>query len=195
MVEKDLMKIFLSASIPNKERNAKYHDTADIVAIRDAVRALATVVIPKTQLIWGGHPAITPLIRYILSKMDTDLKEHVTIYQSDFFKKFFPKDNGFFENIEIIPANRDKESSLLDMRNAMMANDFKVGVFIGGMEGVEDEYSMFVKIHPNALVLPVASTGAAAKIIYDNFILKPDERLINDYAYMALFRDLLKEYL
>jgi hypothetical protein len=195
MAKKDLTKIFLSASIPNKERNAKYHDTADIIAIRDAVRALATVVIPKTQLIWGGHPAITPLIRYILSKMDADLREHVTIYQSDFFRKFFPEDNSFFENIEIIPANKDKDSSLSDMRNAMMANDFKIGVFIGGMEGVEDEFSMFREIHPNALVLPVASTGAAAKIIYDNFTVRQDERLITDYAYMALFRDLLKEYL
>jgi hypothetical protein len=195
MVKKDLTKIFLSASIPNKERNAKYHDTADIVAIRDAVRALATVVIPKTQLIWGGHPAITPLIRYILSKMDTDLKEHVTIYQSDFFRKFFPEDNGFFENIEIIPANKDRDSSLLDMRNAMMANDFKAGVFIGGMEGVEDEFSMFREMHPNALVLPVSSTGAAAKIIYNELYPKPDERLLTDYAYMALFRDLLQKYI
>lgn len=155
----------------------------------------ATVVIPKCTLIWGGHPAITPLIRYVMGKMDTNLKEHVTIYQSDFFRKFFPEDNGFFENIEITPINKDRDSSLLDMRNAMMSNNFKVGIFIGGMEGVEDEFSMFREMHPNALVLPVASTGAAAKIIYDSFIVRPDERLMNDYAYMSLFRDLLKQYL
>ncbi len=195
MVKENLIKIFLSASIPNKERDAKYYKTADIVAIRDAVRALATVVIPKTQLIWGGHPAITPLIRYILTKMDADLKEHVTIYQSDFFRDFFPEDNGFFENIEIVPANKDRNSSLLDMRKIMIENDFKVGIFIGGMEGVEEEFLMFRRVHPNALVLPIASTGGAAKIIYDNFILRQDERLIADYAYMALFRDLLKEYI
>ena len=66
MVKKDMNNIFLSASIPSPERDRKYYDTADIVAIRDAVRALATVVIPKAHLIWGGHPSITPLIRFVM---------------------------------------------------------------------------------------------------------------------------------
>ncbi len=37
--------IFLSASIPDPNRNEKYFNSADISAIRDAVRALATVII------------------------------------------------------------------------------------------------------------------------------------------------------
>ena len=53
-----LRKIFLSASIPDPERDRIYYDTADIVAIRDAVRALATVIIPHSKLIWGGHPSM-----------------------------------------------------------------------------------------------------------------------------------------
>ena len=68
---------------------------------------------------------------------------------------------------------------------------FAAGIFIGGMEGVEDEYAMFRQQHPNAKVLPVASTGAAAKIVYDGMDPKPDSRLLDDYAYMALFTELL----
>lgn len=195
MAKDNLTKIFLSASIPIQERNPKYYESADIIAIRDAVRALASVVIPQCNLIWGGHPAITPLIRYVMQKMDANLKEHVTIYQSEFFKAFFPNDNEFFEKIEITPKGKDRDSSLLDMRNAMLSNDFKVGIFIGGMEGVEEEFTLFTEMHPDALVLPVASTGAAAKMIYDKFKSKPDERLLTDYAYMALFRDLLQEFM
>ena len=39
---------------------------------------------------------------------------------------------------------------------------FAAGVFIGGMEGVEQEYELFVRAHPKALALPVA-TGRGAQ--------------------------------
>ena len=58
MAKDNLNKVFLSASIPYPDRDKKFYDTADIVSIRDSVRALATVVIPKAELVWGGHPSI-----------------------------------------------------------------------------------------------------------------------------------------
>ncbi len=196
MATKTLNKIFLSASIPYIERDRKFYDTADIVAIRDSVRALAAVVIPKAHLIWGGHPAITPLIRYVMQRLDTNLKDHVSLYQSKFFEAYFPEDNFHFEDIKLTVALEDRENSLKKMRDEMITkNDYKIGIFIGGMEGVIEEYELFKSSNPNALILPIASTGAAAKIIYDSIDNKPNERLINDYAYMALFSDLLSEYL
>ncbi len=114
--------IFLSASIPVQERHRKYIDTADVIAIRDAVRALATVVIPKSHLVWGGHPAITPLIHYVMRKMNADLKEHITLYQSEWFKDTFPKDNLFFENVVITDKQETLGSSLELMRNSMIKN-------------------------------------------------------------------------
>lgn len=188
--------IFLSASIPSPERDRKYYDTADIVAIRDAVRALATVVIPKAHLIWGGHPSITPLIRFVMETMNSNLKEHVTLYQSLYFEDKFPKDNFAFENIELTRKTTDLKESLAIMRQKLMEdNKFDVGIFIGGMEGINDEYEMFIHYHPNAFVLPIASTGAASRILYENAIQKYNPRLLSDYAYMALFRDLLSKYL
>ena len=69
------------------------------------------------------------------------------------------------------------------MRNRMLDEyEFAAGVFIGGMEGVEEEYRMFIKKHPHAITLPIASTGAAAKKIYDEQFLDKNERLVKDYA-------------
>jgi hypothetical protein len=196
MAKKDLNKIFLSASIPYPERDKKYYDTADIIAIRDSVRALATVVIPKAHLIWGGHPSITPLIRFVVDRMKISLKQHVTLYQSLYFEDKFPQDNFAFENVILTPKTQDLKESLSIMRKSLIEeSNFCVGIFIGGMEGINDEYEMFISAHPTAMVLPIASTGAAAKILYDKIKPKLDIRLQNDYAYMALFRDLLEEYI
>jgi hypothetical protein len=196
MAKKDLNKIFLSASIPYAERDKRFYDTADIVAIRDAVRALATVVIPKAHLIWGGHPSITPLIRFVMEKMKANVADHITLYQSLFFQKHFPKDNDAFESKKYTPDRGNLQESILQMRRQMIEeNDFKAAIFIGGMEGVLEEFELFKAIHPDALVLPVASTGAAAKILFDNTAHPGDMQLVNSYAYMALFRTLLSDYL
>ncbi len=194
MAKEQLNKIFLSASIPSKNRDSKYFESADIIAIRDAVRALSTVIIPNAHLVWGGHPSITPLIRYIMERMNVDIKKHVTLYQSLIFEKYFPEDNYSFENIVLTPiVGNSIDESLLFMRNEMIQNNnFKAGVFIGGMEGIELEYELFIKYHPNASILPIASTGAASKILYDNLSLN-NKPLINNYTYMSLFNDLLSE--
>jgi hypothetical protein len=196
MVKDNLNKVFLSASIPYPERDKTFYDTADIVSIRDAVRALATVVIPKAHLIWGGHPSITPLIRFVMDRMNVNLKTHITLYQSLFFEEYFPPDNFAFENIVMTEKRNNRDESLELMRNKLInENDFKIGIFIGGMEGINDEYVMFKERHPNALILPIASTGAAANILYENQHQNFDIRLKSDYAYMALFRDLLSEFI
>ena len=185
--------IFLSASIPLPERDEKYIGTADIIAIRDAVIALTTVVLPHHRLIWGGHPSITPLIYYVMERLNLNIQEHITLYQSRFFKKSFPEDNDKFKNIVFTDIiDNDREKSLFYMRCRMLNDSkFSAGIFIGGMEGVEEEYDMFIKKHPKALALPIASTGAAAKKIYDERFTDKNERLVKDYAYMSLFQKYL----
>jgi hypothetical protein len=194
MASKELKNIFLSASIPLPDRDAKYFETADIVAIRDAIIALTTVVLPKHKLIWGGHPSITPLINYVMEKLGLKIQEHVKMYQSLWFKDKFPEDNNKFENIVFTESLKDIPSSIQLMRERMLfENEYAAAVFIGGMNGIEDEYKMFYENHPNAILLPIASTGAATRILYDNLL--PDqfknERLLKDYGYMSLFQNLL----
>ncbi|MBU2920690.1 hypothetical protein KO504_05015 [Winogradskyella psychrotolerans] len=191
MAREELKNIFLSASIPLPERDAKYYQTADIIAIRDAVIALCTTVLPNHRLIWGGHPSITPLVNYVLQKMNMDVQDHVTMYQSKFFEKFYPEDNNKFENVILTPTLEDRDNSLRLMRELMLGGkEFAAGIFIGGMDGVEDEYKMFRELHPEALIIPLASTGAAAKFIYENSINR-NERFQNDYAFSSTFQELL----
>ncbi len=176
------------------ERDPKYIETADIIAIRDAVIALTSVVLPYHTIIWGGHPSITPLIYYVMNKLGLKIQDHVVLYQSLFLKKFFPEDNNKFENVILTENTGEEDSSKFLMRKRMFTeNKFAAGIFIGGMEGIEDEFKLFSELQPNALVLPIASTGAAAQVVYHSFLSleRKNQRLENDYAYMSLFQDLL----
>lgn len=196
MVRNALNKIFLSASIPSLDRDIQYYETADIIAIRDSVRALATVVVPNAHLVWGGHPSITPLIRYVMNRMNTSVNEHVTLYQSRFFEDKFPEENLFFEHVVYTDSKENREESLLEMRTELMKNnDFKAAIFIGGMEGVLEEYELYKSFHPDSLILPIASTGGASVTLYEKTKPALNNRLLNDYAYMSLFRDLLQPIL
>lgn len=187
------LNIFLSASVPVAGRaEGKYLATADIIAIRDAVIALASVALPQYHLIWGGHPSITPLIANVLRHSNKEVNASVTVYQSGYFVKEFPEENKDVEHIVITEDLGDREKSLDLMRKQMIVdNDYAAAVFIGGMNGVEDEFDMFTKSHPDARVLPVASTGAAAQMVYEKNDGELDERLKTDMAYASLFKDLL----
>lgn len=191
----EIKNIFLSASIPLPERDPQYIETADIIAIRDAVVSLATTVLPHHRIVWGGHPSITPLIYYVMQKLEINIQDHVTVYQSRLFEKYFPEDNNRFNNVVLTDnVENDREKSLSLMREKMLSNfKFSAAVFIGGMEGIEIEYKLFKRKHPEALLLPIASTGAAAKVVYDNFFPEEmkNQRFLKDYGYMALFQKYL----
>lgn len=187
------LNLFLSASVPVQGRaDGKYLATADVIAIRDAVIALASVVLLHYRLIWGGHPSITPLIANVLRHSKKKVNECVTLYQSRYFEKMFPMENREMGCVVITDALEDRENSLELMRQKMIVeNDFAAAVFIGGMNGVEEEYKMFTESHPNAKVFPVASTGAAALSLYESNKDRFDGRLKTDLAYSSLFKDLL----
>lgn len=185
--------IFLSAGIPDNGPENDFFTTSDFVAIRDAVRSLASVIIPTTRLVYGGQPAITSLIRYIMYKTSPEHKENVILYQSAYFEKSFPKDNEYIENQCLVPVKDTLQESLTEMRMEMINNhSFEAGIFIGGKKGVVEEYDIFKKLHPGVPVFPIASTGAAAKALYHLFDFS-DNRLISDFAYKNLFKTLLTD--
>ena len=192
MAEKTL-NIFLSASVPVIGRaEGKYLKTADVIAIRDAVIALVSVALPKYHLIWGGHPSITPLITNVLRHSNKDVNNSVTEYQSMNYVKVFPKENKYVAHKVYTDNMDDEEKSLAVMRRQMIDdNEYAAAFFIGGMDGVEDEYERFVKSHPQAKVFPVASTGATALMLYEKDPAAYNPRLKTDMAYASLFKDLL----
>jgi len=155
--------IFLSASVPLVGRGT-YHETANPFLIQCAVRELVIAVIRQHKIVWGGHPAITPMIWSICEDLGVDYAQSVILYQSTFFAEVFPEENKRFQNVVFTDAvPNDRAASLLAMRETMLSReDLSAAVFIGGMDGVEAEYAIFRRFHPEAEVLPVPSPGGAA---------------------------------
>jgi len=155
--------IFLAASVPIVGRG-NYYETADPFLIQCAVRELVLAVIRERQIVWGGHPAITPMIWAICQDLNINYSNSVILYQSRFFEDRFPEENKNFNNVIFVDAVAgDREASLFAMREAMLSrHDLKAAVFIGGMEGVEVEHALFRQFHPDAKVLPVPAPGGAA---------------------------------
>ena len=182
-----MIEVFLSASVPLPERNRVFFDTADVFLIREAIRALVEVVLPRGRITFGGHPAITPLMSlYARSAKLGDGR--ITVYQSDFFRGEMPRENEEFVDIRYTPHVKGGISENLKlMRSEMLSSrKFDAAVFIGGMEGVRDEAAMFRRLHPKAKMLPVPATGAAARLEFleGNY----PQFLENEISFSSLFR-------
>lgn len=186
--------VFLSASVPLPGRNPKFFETADVVAIREAIKGLVLVLVERHgKLIFGGHPAITPLIELLFREANRSLQEHVKLFQSGYFFRDFPKENTAFGHYEIVDAvDNDREASLLEMRRRMIAEKgITCGIFVGGMEGVLEEFQLLREMRPDIPAFPIASTGAAAAMLP----LGDDDigtALKNELTYPTLFRNLLR---
>lgn len=97
--------VFLSASEPYRTsaldpgilRDPAYADSASLVNIRAALRAFCAHVLPSFPLVYGGHPAVTPLVRGMRQALLREQKLYreegqaleplppVLIYQSAFY--------------------------------------------------------------------------------------------------------------
>lgn len=155
--------IFLSASVPDPKRAPQYAATADTVAITAAVSALVHVTLGRRTLVWGGHPAITPMVWVVAQDIGVDYGKWVRLYQSRHFQDEYPEDNARFQNVTYTDdVDQDREKSLLAMRERMFSeHSFRAAVFVGGMGGIVQEYELFRHYQPNANVVPVLSTGGA----------------------------------
>lgn len=179
--------VFLSASVPDPLRAQRYAETADSVAIASAVGALVHVLLGRRRLVWGGHPAITPMVYSVAEGLGVDYSQWVTLYQSEYFQDRYPEDNEKFQNIIFTPKEATREHSLYLMRQQMLGdNAFGAGVFIGGMEGIIDEFHLFREMNQAAVVLPVTSTGGAVRDIAVEMPNIPAD-FDADLDYVALF--------
>jgi hypothetical protein len=210
--------VFLSASVPERQL---WRYKPDPVAILEAVRALVAVTVRDRQLVFGGHPAISPMVENAArtlpmgSPTSGDLVEsaepttaagataasNVFIYQSEFFFTMIPPEARKFENLiwtERDPnAPQDREACLLTMRRAMIGSrQFAAAIFVGGMDGVEKEWALFGDLQPNVPRFPIASTRGAAELLLGDYLQSGGgpglvQRLAKDLQYRLLFHDLL----
>jgi len=158
-----MREIILSASVSLVGRG-DYYKTSNPFLIQCAVRELVIAVIRCQKIVWGGHPSITPMIWTICEDLNVDYSEKVILYQSRYFEDRFPEDNKRFNNLILTDSIvGDQEASLLLMRRERLSRkNLCAAVFIGGMEGVKEEYHLFRQYHSHETVLPVAAPGGAA---------------------------------
>jgi hypothetical protein len=168
--------IFLSASVPTR---APYDADCRPQEIQAAINALALVVLGRKKLVWGGHPAITPLLWSAAQAVGVECTEAVELFQSRLFEKVLPAENKHFAHVTMVDAvGTDQEASLLAMRKAMLASTtFEAAVFIGGMHGILDEHKLFTQYWPDAVCIPIAQTGGATAQLADQLQFKPPEDL------------------
>jgi len=181
--------IFLSASVPDSKRAPAFAKSADTVAITAAVTALVYVTLGRRPLVWGGHPAITPMVLVVSESMGVDYGKWVKLYQSRLFEEDFPEENKRFHNLNLTDIiDGDREKSLAHMREKMFReNKFHAAVFIGGMGGVVDEFLLFRELQPRAATVPVLSTGGAVLELGARRDVGFSEDLSKDFDYVSLF--------
>jgi len=193
----DKAPIFLAASIPERDLDVYVPEP---MAIRDAIRALVAETVRDRLLVFGGHPAISPLVEHAARTLQS--VDNVRIYQSEFFRTTIPPIAKAFPFLIWTPeVPGDREKSLTLMRKEMISSQpFAAGIFIGGMEGLQEEWDLFHQELPHAPAFPVASTEGNARRLWMNWTppnipnLPPDlkDRLDHDMDYRLLFHDLLR---
>ena len=60
--------VFLSASEPDPKRSEEYYDSRRLLNLREAVLAFCAHTLPHFPVVFGGHPAITPLVRSVAER-------------------------------------------------------------------------------------------------------------------------------
>lgn len=183
--------IFLSASVPVPGRGT-YYESADPFLIQCAVREFVIAVVRTRRIVWGGHPAITPMIWSICEDLGVSYTDSVVLYQSKFFADQYPEENQHFRNVVFVDAvPDDRAMSLRRMREAMLSRcELSAAVFIGGMEGVQVEFELFRQYHPDAPVVPVAAPGGAARELA-NQTTSIDRALMFSVDFARLFHSVL----
>lgn len=181
--------IFLSASVPDPKRAPEFAEASNSVAITSAVRALVHVTLGRRVLIWGGHPAITPMIKVVAEEMGLNYGEWVKLYQSLYFRDQFPQDNEKFGNVVYTDnIENDRDKSLRHMRERMFSeNSFRAAIFVGGMAGIIDEFELFTQLQPGKDIIPVLSTGGATLKVAAKINAGLGDDLLNDLDYVRLF--------
>lgn len=142
----------------------------------------------RCLLVWGGQPAIAPMIWVVAEGLGIEYGGWIKLYQSKHFKDEYPEDNQRFQNVTYTDdVGHVREHSLRLMRERMISDfNFTAAVFIGGMGGIVQEFDLLQQLQPNVAPLPVISAaGAVLDVAQRMGNVPPDLR--SDLDYIALF--------
>lgn len=182
--------IFVSASVPTFGR--EFADTCHPYQIQTAVRSLLVLALGRQPIVFGGHPSITPMVYAACKNFGLKDISCATIYQSTFFRDKFPLENQAFADIRFVPGEEDMKKSVNLMRQRMMEeNDFDAGIFIGGMNGIIDEYAMFTAAFPHAKIIAVRAGGGATATLPVSYTDTYLQELEASRDYFSLYTNIL----
>ena len=166
-------RIFISASIPQQDRNDRYFKNSNPQDIIDCVKAITYEIIQnKMKVIFGGHPTISPVILNVKKNYPLESEERdIYIYQSKYFEeKISENTKELAKNFGLIVWTKKRENleeSLAIMRKEMLQNGLDAAIFIGGMEGIIKEYHLFKEFHKTKPAYVIKTTGGATEEIID----------------------------
>lgn len=159
--------VFLAASFPSGERGQHY-EPFDAGAIADAVTAVVRAVLANDgKMLFGGHPTITPLV--LLVARELRCNNAVEVFQSAWFEDQITQETRALAaaghgTIRWTARCATREESLRAMRAQMLSDAYTpaAAVFVGGMEGIEDEYRQVTESWPGTPRIPLPGPGGAA---------------------------------
>ena len=162
--------IFLSASFPSGERGQSF-EPYDPSAIADAVSAFTRAILEANgQLSFGGHPTITPPVFMIARELG--VQESLFVYQSDWFldqilPEIYQIGDEKLGSVVRTPKATTLSESLQIMRHEMIdvSRKYVAALFIGGMEGIKDEFALVKKRAPATPCVPLTGPGGAAALL------------------------------
>jgi hypothetical protein len=198
--------VFLSASIPDQSR---WHGEFDVREITDAVVAASRAVLTADGvLVTAAHPTIAPLLLYVAGEFPRQPNQRASVitYQSALFENVMPKATHRFQEsgvgeLRLTPAvSGDAPTpsrwgrSLLKMREQMFAETKPVGaIFVGGMDGIRQEYELLASLHPSPVLYSVGRPGGEAARLPREAHSALENLLGTEDVYPTLFRAVIDD--
>lgn len=199
------VRVFLGAGIPDPKRWSGHFDAREIT---DAVVAATRAILSAGgTIVTGAHPTISPLILYVASELGHDWDEpHVLVYQSAVLDSVMPDITRRFEEDGVArlriteakagerPRPGEATQSLLRMRRRMFADMTPAAaIFVGGMEGVVEEFQLLRDSHPQVLTYPVAKPGGEAANLVEQAPSSIRQTLRDSDIYPTIFRKVVDD--
>jgi len=196
--------VFVSASIPDPVR---WTGQVDPLEITDAVVSMARVFLTAgANLVTAAHPTIAPLLLYVAAELPPEYGQQIITYQSDLFEDVLPPATRRFQDEKIgrfvwtpaAPNERPEpghwHESLAIMRREMLEQSCpSAAVFVGGMEGIRDEFALFADLCPHAPTYPIGRPGGEARTLAEVSDLPIHAELSESAIYPALWRHVIAD--
>lgn len=169
------LSVFVSASIPDPDRWTGEFDPSQI---RDAIVSMSREVLAAGgRIVTAAHPTVAPMLLYVAAEVvdGSPQRPPVSVYQSGLFELILPaetqrfRESGLcdFKFVEAVagetaePSNRSK--SLRRMRREMLEETQpNAAIFVGGMEGIREEWQQVSELVPSCLRYAFGRPGGEA---------------------------------